>query len=232
MNWTEELFNQARLLDVSKMDVRQLMDAAQQMGIDPSRLNIPQFKSDILKLQGMDPSKFVFDTSDAGKLAIQNSGASPNMPLMNRQLSDFATPVKNWLSDLFGTEKTGPTEIKTGAGANVIDGKLNNVTVDNSFLGKDTILGGMTLGELGSIAKTGFDVFSAFNSYKNAKNVFNLQKDAFNTSKAIAIQNMDNSIKAYNTGLQDKLRARGYYESKNTSKFNDYYEKNKLKNNL
>lgn len=73
------------------------------------------------------------------------------------------------------------------------------------------------LGALGSLA----NIYGGFQANKLAKDQLNFTKDITNT-------NLNNSIKSYNTQLEDRARSRAAAENRDQSTADAYVEKNKI----
>lgn len=73
------------------------------------------------------------------------------------------------------------------------------------------------LGALGSLA----NIYGGFQANKLAKDQLSFTKDITNT-------NLNNSIKSYNTQLEDRARSRAVAENRDQSTADEYIEKNKL----
>jgi hypothetical protein len=55
-----------------------------------------------------------------------------------------------------------------------------------------------------------------------------LAKEKFNYEKGITDTNLANSIKSYNTALEDRARSRAFTEGRSQDEANAYVEKNKM----
>lgn len=73
------------------------------------------------------------------------------------------------------------------------------------------------LGALGSLA----NIYGGFQANRLAKDQLSFTKDITNT-------NLNNSIKSYNTALEDRARSRAVAENRDQSTADEYIEKNKL----
>lgn len=73
------------------------------------------------------------------------------------------------------------------------------------------------LGALGSLA----NIYGGFQANKLAKDQLSFTKNITNT-------NLNNSIKSYNTALEDRARSRAVAENRDQSSADVYIEKNKL----
>lgn len=78
-----------------------------------------------------------------------------------------------------------------------------------------------TLGAITSGIGTIGNLWNAFQAQKLAKEQFAFTKDVTNT-------NLNNSIKSYNTSLDDRIRARGFTEGQSQQQQDDYITKNQL----
>jgi hypothetical protein len=68
---------------------------------------------------------------------------------------------------------------------------------------------------------------SLANLWMGAKSV-NLARDQFNLTKDVTNTNLNNSLKAYNSTLDDRLRTRGQFNGDDPSKAQAEYERKKL----
>ena len=73
---------------------------------------------------------------------------------------------------------------------------------------------------LGGLQTIG-SLFMVFQANKLAKKQFRFQKDFAN-------QNLANSIKSYNTALEDRIRSRSFTEGRASGYADDYINKNKM----
>ena len=55
-----------------------------------------------------------------------------------------------------------------------------------------------------------------------------LAKDQLNFTKSVTNTNLNNSIKSYNTSLEDRARARGFTEGRSDSEIQNYVSANRL----
>lgn len=55
-----------------------------------------------------------------------------------------------------------------------------------------------------------------------------LAREQLDFTKSITNTNLDNSIKSYNTSLEDRARSRGFTEGQSTSQIQDYINANRL----
>lgn len=55
-----------------------------------------------------------------------------------------------------------------------------------------------------------------------------LAKDQLNFTKSVTNTNLNNSIKSYNTSLEDRARARGFTEGRSDSEIQNYVSTNRL----
>lgn len=76
---------------------------------------------------------------------------------------------------------------------------------------------GMGLSGLNSLA----NIWGAWQSNK-------LAKDQLDFTKATTNTNLNNSIKSYNTSLEDRARTRGFTEGQSASQIQDYVSTNRL----
>lgn len=92
----------------------------------------------------------------------------------------------------------------------------------DNWVSKNFKNGWADLGQLGLGAlNTGFGIYGGLKQLGLAQDQFNFTKNAFNT-------NLANTIKSYNTALEDKARSRYAYMTGDASNANDYIEKHKL----
>lgn len=127
----------------------------------------------------------------------------------NNQNQNFSTPAMNYqpgmtLGDYTspGTSLAGNTSLFGGASQGL------GLNIPTFQLG---------LGALGSLA----NIYGGFQANKLAKDQLSFTKDITNT-------NLNNSIKSYNTALEDRARSRAVAENRDQSSADAYIEKNKL----
>lgn len=96
-------------------------------------------------------------------------------------------------------------------------------------------LGGMSYDQMGSLGLQGLSglsqllgAFGAFGQNKQAKKQLGLMRDQFNFAKGMANKNYSNQVSAFNTALEDRVRARGVMEGRDDSYVQDYLQKHSL----
>lgn len=105
----------------------------------------------------------------------------------------------------FGGQQTGATFNPTAAGAG------------NSGFGLNMGTAGLALGGLQSL-----------NGLIQGNKAFSLAKDQFKYQKNVTDTNLNNSIKSYNTTLEDRLTARGVAQGDDAATVQANIEKNRL----
>lgn len=115
-----------------------------------------------------------------------------------------------------GQYMTVPTALNTSQGWTP-PGGASQQQAGTSGLGLNVGTGSLALQGLGSLA----GIWSSANQNKLAKDQFNFQKDFANT-------NLNNSIKSYNTSLEDRLSARGATEGRSSEFTNDLINQRRL----
>lgn len=110
-------------------------------------------------------------------------------------------------------------------------------TLDNLSLGSGLWSGVPSAGsgtnsfQLGLNAPTLKMGLSGLNSLANiwgAWQANQLAKDQLAFTKGVTNTNLNNSIKSYNTALEDRARARGFTEGQSSSDIQSYIDKNRL----
>lgn len=137
------------------------------------------------------------------------------------QNQSFNTPAMNYAP-------SAADYLPNGTGLQGILGGGNNPTAGNA--GTSSFFGGASqglgmniptfqlgLGALGSLAS----IYGGFQANKLAKDQLSFTKDITNT-------NLNNSIKSYNTALEDRARSRAVAENRDQTSADAYIEKNKL----
>lgn len=129
----------------------------------------------------------------------------------NNQNQNFNTPAMNYQpGQLIGMNFSG-------------NGQNNPMTLQGYGSGMTDQLGmniptfQLGLGALGSLA----NIYGGFQANKLAKEQLSFTKDITNA-------NLNNSIKSYNTALEDRARSRAVAENRDQSSADEYIEKNKL----
>lgn len=84
-------------------------------------------------------------------------------------------------------------------------------------------------GNAAKLAGSAFNIYGGMQQMGLAKDQLALAKDTFNFNKGLALTNLDNSIKNYNTSLEDRMRARAHMETGNQNAYNQQIEERKLK---
>ena len=129
----------------------------------------------------------------------------------NNQNQNFTTPAMNY--------QPGQTLGMNFSGT----GQNNPLTLWGSNSGLTDQLGmniptfQLGLGALGSLA----NIYGGFQANRLAKDQLSFTKDITNT-------NLNNSIKSYNTALEDRARSRAVAENRDQSSADAYIENNKL----
>lgn len=137
----------------------------------------------------------------------------------NNQSQSFNSPAMNYAP-------SAADYLPSGTGLQGILGGSNNTATP----GSSSIFGGASqglgmniptfqlgLGALGSLAS----IYGGFQANKLAKDQLSFTKDITNT-------NLNNSIKSYNTALEDRARSRAVVEGRDQASADAYVEKNKL----
>lgn len=113
--------------------------------------------------------------------------------------------------DISPTGMTYPTAENTGANWSPIAG------TNGSGLG-------FNLGTLG----VGVNGLAALGGLLQGQKAFGLAKDQFNFAKSTTNTNLNNSIKSYNTALEDRLRSRGVAEGTDSATVEANIQRNRL----
>lgn len=116
-----------------------------------------------------------------------------------------------------GQYMTVPTALNTSEGWAPPNTAGTAAATSGSGLGLNVGTGQLALQGLGSLA----GIWSSMNQNKLAKDQFNFQKDFANT-------NLNNSIKSYNTSLEDRLNSRGAVEGRSAEFTNDLVNQRRL----
>lgn len=105
---------------------------------------------------------------------------------------------------------------------------MNNSTgvtgwVNNNFGGWGNVFSGLQgIGNL----------YMGLQNLSMAKDALGMQQDAFNFNKQLSSQNYANQAKAYNTAIEDRLRARAFTETGNAHAYDQQIEERKVKTTL
>lgn len=105
---------------------------------------------------------------------------------------------------------------------------MNNQTgitgwVNNNFGGWGNVFSGLQgIGNL----------YMGLQNLSMAKDALGMQQDAFNFNKQLSSQNYANQAKAYNTAIEDRLRARAFTETGNAHAYDQQIEERKVKTTL
>ncbi|MNF31601.1 hypothetical protein D3C85_662420 [compost metagenome] len=152
-------------------------------------------------------------------MAITNA-ASSQMSLMD-QLGALLGLNDNGERGNLDTGMTVPTAYNTsaswvppGAAPNPAAGASNGL---GTGLGVNIGTGQLALGGLGSLA----GIIGSNRQFGLAKDQLKFQKDFANT-------NLNNSIKSYNTTLEDRLNARGFAQGDSTAATQEQIARNRL----
>ncbi|MNQ52230.1 hypothetical protein D3C85_662360 [compost metagenome] len=152
-------------------------------------------------------------------MATTTDTANPQMSLMDR-LGILLGMGNEGTSD---PNMTVPTPYNTSSAwtppGSPIAGKVTPTGAGGlgAGLGMNVGTGQLALGGLGALA----GVWNSMNQNKMAKDQFNFQKDFANT-------NLNNSIKSYNTSLEDRLNARGAVQGDSSAMTQDQIARNRL----
>lgn len=105
---------------------------------------------------------------------------------------------------------------------------MNNTTgitgwVNNNFGGWGNVFSGLQgIGNL----------YMGLQNLSMAKDALGMQQDAFNFNKQLSSQNYANQAKAYNTAVEDRLRARAFTETGNAHAYDQQIEERKVRPTL
>ena len=128
------------------------------------------------------------------------------------------------LSSYFGKtpDQMSPVEMQ------LAQNYMNNSTgvtgwVNNNFGGWGNVFSGLQgIGNL----------YMGLQNLSMAKDALGMQQDAFNFNKQLSSQNYANQAKAYNTAIEDRLRARAFTETGNAHAYDQQIEERKVKATL
>ena len=144
----------------------------------------------------------LFDTNLSGGLSLQDTVANE---LFNAGYGIGGTEYQNALSQL-NSDSFGAN---TGGITGLVD----------SLGGWGNVLSGV--GQLGNL-------FMGISQLGLMQDSLDLANSQYNTSKALAQANLNNSVQAYNTSMADRMRARAKAETGDSTSYNDQIEERKL----
>lgn len=127
----------------------------------------------------------------------------------NNQNQNFNTPAMGYQPGMTLGDYTSPGT-STAGNSSLFGGASQG-------LGLNIPTFQLGLGALGSLA----NIYGGFQANRLAKDQLSFTKDITNT-------NLNNSIKSYNTALEDRARSRAVAENRDQSTADEYIEKNKL----
>ena len=147
------------------------------------------------------------------------SGIMSSMDSISSRLSGLED-----LSSYFGKtpDQMSPVEMQ------LAQNYMNNQTgitgwVNNNFGGWGNVFSGLQgIGNL----------YMGLQNLSMAKDALGMQQDAFNFNKQLSSQNYANQAKAYNTAIEDRLRARAFTETGNAHAYDQQIEERKVKTTL
>lgn len=139
-----------------------------------------------------------------------------------KDLSSWYVPKSNtqplMISKDYATVPMNPNIINNPATETGFMSNLNKYVNDN-LGGWDNV---WKAGELGlGTLQTGMGIYGGLKQ-------LGLAKDQFNFTKRIAEANLANSLKSYNTALEDRARARYAYQTGNANDADEYIKKHRL----
>lgn len=146
----------------------------------------------------------VYDSSLAGGLDLEGLVSSQ---LMAQGYQPGTTAWDNAMSQLTSADSTFGQN--TGGITGLVD----------SFGGWGNVLQGV--GQLGNL-------YMGISQLGLMQDSLDLANSQYNTSKALAQANLNNSVQAYNTSMSDRMRARAKAETGDSSSYNDQIEERKL----
>lgn len=121
-----------------------------------------------------------------------------------------------------------PAQSSTGLSSTLGGSGVNNAGagVSASSLGGLGKVGGAlnTVGSAANILGGLSNIYFGLQANKLAKKQFNFQRDAFNN-------NLENTVQSYNTGLEDRIRARHNTEGRSSAETSAYLNNNRLSAN-
>ncbi|EBO1428191.1 hypothetical protein D5Q97_23255 [Salmonella enterica] len=127
----------------------------------------------------------------------------------NNQNQNFSTPAMRYQPGMTLGDYTSPGT-STAGNSSMFGGASQG-------LGMNIPTFQLGLSALGSLA----NIYGGFQANRLAKDQLSFTKDITNT-------NLNNSIKSYNTALEDRARSRAVAENRDQSTADEYIEKNKL----
>lgn len=127
----------------------------------------------------------------------------------NNQNQNFSTPAMSYQPGMTLGDYTSPGA-STAGNSSMFGGASQG-------LGLNIPTFQLGLGAIGSLA----NIYGGFQANRLAKDQLSFTKDITNT-------NLNNSIKSYNTMLEDRARSRAVAENRDQSTADEYIEKNKL----
>lgn len=138
----------------------------------------------------------------------QNAGGMSWLTGSN-QSQNFSTPAMSYQPGMTLGDYTSPGT-STAGNSSMFGGASQG-------LGMNIPTFQLGLSALGSLA----NIYGGFQANRLAKDQLSFTKDITNT-------NLNNSIKSYNTMLEDRARSRAVAENRDQSTADEYIEKNKL----
>lgn len=138
--------------------------------------------------------------------------------------------LRDQLSSLFGGSNSGPPQF----GANVSPTGATYPTAENTSLDwnpAEQRNGGAGSSGFGLNSNTlglGLNGLQALGSFLQGNKAYKLASDQFDFTKGITNTNLNNSIKSYNTALEDRLRARGVTEGTDPAVVQSNIARNRL----
>lgn len=135
--------------------------------------------------------------------------------------------IQNQLASLFSGGQYQGNGVTTFAapdvGAPSVSGNSASFASPAASLGAGSGIG-LNLGTLGA----GFQGLSALSGFLQGNKALNLAKDQFKFQKGLANTNLNNSIKSYNTALEDRLTARGAMQGDDPAATQERIDRNRL----
>lgn len=134
--------------------------------------------------------------------------------------------IQNQLAGLFGNGATAYAAPDPMAGMTATGGLSGNNAVQTFGTPAATAGSGfgMNLGTLGA----GIQGLNALSGLIQGNKAYGLAKDQFKFQKNLANTNLNNSIKSYNTALEDRLTARGKMQGDDPILTQEQIDRNKL----
>lgn len=148
---------------------------------------------------------------------LNSSGIDTNINTANSSMSNI-TPTSNTTDQgliplIYGTNTNGYPLAPSNYGN--YDDNNNNWSLSNSI---------KNLGGLQGIASLAGSIGGIYSGIQQ----LNLAKKAFKFQKSMAEKNYANTVKSYNTALQDRATSRGVMQSQSQDQVNNYINENKL----